>query len=207
MKQTRDLLVRLFSVSDLRDLCQAMRLEPDDFPQTLSAFARELVLHVDRLDLWASFAAAVREARPRADWSYLDVRLGVPAPLPQPQQLPSADNSGNVPEIAAAKTLRRHATALINILVSLPDWDAESDRRDFLVLNNLEAIEGGCNLRGSRRDAALSLLSAILRFRNSDPRFVADSLATLYETAAATGIFSALKQAELEREAATLRQR
>ena len=91
---------------------------------------------------------------------------------------------------------------------ALPDWDTEPERRAFLIANDLEGIEGGCELGGSRRDAALSLLSAILRFKDADPWFTADSLATLYEAAAVTtGLFSAPKRAELEREAVILRQR
>lgn len=197
------MLVRLFSVDELRDLCLALDVPHEDFPQARSSFARELVLYIDRMDMWAKFAQVARGMRPQADWSYLDSHLVVSAAPAVQTPPPLVVNSGNVPAI---KTLRQHATVLINLLVALPDWDAESDRRDFLVLTNLEAIEGGCDLGGSRRDAALSLLSAILRFKNSDPRFVADSMATLYETAAATGVFSTAKQAELEQEAAALRQ-
>lgn len=210
MKQTRDMLVRLFSVSELRDLCLAMGFAPDDFPQGLSAFARELVLHIDRLDLWASFAKAAKEARPRADWSYLDAR---PAKETAAVVRPRPGQDGNDPAIPAAaaaapKTLRQHAKALVYVLAALPDWDTEPERRAFLIANDLEGIEGGCELSGSRRDAALSLLSAILRFKDADPWFTADSLATLYEAAAATtGLFSAPKRAELEREATVLRQR
>lgn len=200
MKRTRDLLVRYFGVEDLRDLCLALNVSPDIFPQTLSAFARELVLHVDRVDLWPVFAKAAKEMRPKVDWSHLDARLGsvVVAP-PPPSQI------GNIPAIT--KTLRQHANALIHLLQALPDWETEPERRAFLVLNNLEGIEDGCNLGGSRRDSAASLMSAILRFKDADPQFTTDSLATLYEAAAATGLFSAPKRAELEREAAALRQR
>lgn len=199
MKRTRDLLVRHFSVEDLRDLCMALNVSPDTFPQTLSAFARELVLYVDRLDLWPVFAKAVKEVRPKVDWAYLNDQLGMSVVQPQPAQI------GNVPAIP--KTLRQHAAALIHLLQALPDWETEPERRAFLVLNNLEGIEDGCNLGGSRRDSAASLMSAILRFKDADPQFTADSLATLYEAAAATGLFSAPKRVELEREAAALRQR
>lgn len=201
MKKTRDLLVRIFTVEDLRDLCMTLGVAPDDFPQTLSPFARELVLYVDRLNLWAAFAKAAKEMRPRADWSHLDARSGAATVTQASPQL-----VGNVPDIPKTRTLRQHAKALIDLLAALPDWETEPERRAFLVLNNLESIEDGCALGGSRKDAASSLVSAILRFKDADPWFMADTLATLYEAAAATGLFSALKRAELEREAAALRQ-
>ena len=203
LRTTRDRLIRSFNVDELRDLCLLLGLSSDNFPPTLSAFARDLTLYIHRAGMWAEFAEAVKGMRPSVDWSYINTSGSAAA---QPAAQPAV--SGKLPEEEKPqKTARQHAGILIDLLAALPEWDTEPERRAFLVVNNLQGIEDGCDLHGSRRDAAVSLMSAILRFNEADPWFVSDSFAALYDAAATTGLFSAPKRVELAREAAALRQR
>jgi hypothetical protein len=196
MKKTRDLLIRHFNVDDLRDLCFRMSIYADQFPQTLHAFTRELVLYIDRNELWDKLLVVAAEMRPKVDWSYLEnyQNRSIPAPIePGDVAAPSGRN------------FREHAAILIDLLTIMPGWEEESNRYSFLMLNGMEGFEQGVELEGSRRDAAVNLLAAILRFQGSDPQFVAETCANLYTALAATGLFSYAKRREFVAEAAALR--
>lgn len=196
MKKTRDLLIRHFNVDDLRDLCFRMSIYADQFPQTLHAFTRELVLYIDRNELWDKLLVVANEMRPKVDWSYLEAY----------QKTGQAAELG--PGVVAAvteKSFREHASILIDLLTIMPGWEEESNRHSFLLLNGMQGFEEGVDLDGSRRDAAANLLAAILRFQGSDPQFVAETCANLYAALAATGLFSFAKRREFAAEANALR--
>ena len=200
MKRTRDLLIRHFNVEDLRDLCFRMSIYADQFPQTLHAFTRELVLFIDRNVLWDKLMLAAAEMRPKVDWSYLELyRRTQPAMAVPVGALPGA------PVTASRKSFREHASVLIDLLTIVPGWEEEANRHSFLLLNGMESFEENVELEGSRRDAAANLLASSLRFEKSDPQFVAETCATLYDALVTTGLFSFAKRAEFMAEALALR--
>ncbi|MCB9435230.1 MAG: hypothetical protein H6668_24980 [Ardenticatenaceae bacterium] len=63
--QLRDWLVDHFSVEEMRDVCAELGIRSDEFPQTLSAMAREMVEYCERRQRLSELAGAVRRARPQ----------------------------------------------------------------------------------------------------------------------------------------------
>lgn len=207
MKQTRDMLVRHFSLEDLRDLAFQMGIFPDTFPQTLSPFARELVLYVVRNEMWGRLLREGKVMRPSIDWSGVEAHANREA--------------GNVPEHSAGGSQAQadpnplplpivvdfqvHAARLIDLIASLPDWETAAERQDWVVLHGLRLMGQGVDFGGTRREAASRLITAILLFETSDPGFVAESFAAIYSAIIDSGLLSAPKRRLLTREAQTLR--
>lgn len=208
MKKTRDILVRHFGLEDLRDLSFSMGVFPDSFPQTVSPFARELVLHVSRNQMWRIFLREAKAMRPSLDWSHVEAHArreagNIPEEEAKPQE-PSDPAPVPLP-IVAIVDFQVHASRLIDLIASLPEWETAAERQDWVVRGGLRLMGQGIDFGGTRREAASRFITAVLLFEGIDPGFVAETFAAVYDAIVESGLFSAPKRKLLASEAQTLR--
>lgn len=80
-RKLRKLFVAKFSREELRTLCFDMGIPYEDFPDSVSGLAREMLAYCGKRDMVSALIEAAREMRPDIDWTaYAD--LSTPASRP-----------------------------------------------------------------------------------------------------------------------------
>jgi hypothetical protein len=69
----RKLLVNRFTKDELRTLCFDLDLPYEDFPDSASGLAREMLVYCEKRDRVPELIEAAREMRPDIDWTHLGV--------------------------------------------------------------------------------------------------------------------------------------
>ena len=64
LEALRQQLIERCSLSDLKELCFALDVDHENYPQTLNDFARELLLDLNRRGRVDEFVHLVRQAKP-----------------------------------------------------------------------------------------------------------------------------------------------
>ena len=91
----RKRIVQYFKLDELRDLCQDLAIDHEEFPQNRkSSFVRELVDECDRHGRLHALIAYCREARPHVDWPSAPASSTTSFPA-TPWDYPSVDFSSS----------------------------------------------------------------------------------------------------------------